>query len=33
MPLKAKPLRVQHAYEQVSHEIEAQILVRFAEAR
>lgn len=26
MPLKAKPLRVQHAYEQVSSEIEAQIL-------
>ena len=26
MALKAKPLRVQHAYEQVSQEIEAQIL-------
>lgn len=26
MPLKAKPLRVKHAYEQVSSEIEAQIL-------
>lgn len=26
MPLKPKPLRVQHAYEQVSNEIEAQIL-------
>ncbi|MEW9920278.1 FadR/GntR family transcriptional regulator [Marimonas sp. MJW-29] len=26
MPLEAKPLRVQHAYEQVSSEIEAQIL-------